>query len=78
MADIAILVAEEYERRVRQTADSRSASLEFDWWKNVPAKMTIGDNEEKIESFMKKFDAKSQFALAISHGFFSAWYTLCS
>ena len=50
MADIAILVAEEYERRVRQTADSKPASLEFDWWKNVPAKLTIGVNEEKIES----------------------------
>ncbi|WZY79762.1 uncharacterized protein LOC106380170 [Brassica napus] len=74
MADIAILVAEEYERRVRQTADSSSASLEFDWWKNVPAKLTmsIGVNEKKIESLIKKFEAKSQFALAISHGFFSA------
>ncbi|KAF8089339.1 hypothetical protein N665_0509s0008 [Sinapis alba] len=73
MADIAILVAEEYERRVKQTADSRSASEEFDWWKNVPAKLTIGVNEKKIESMMKKkFEAKSPFALAISHGFFSA------
>ncbi|CAA7034722.1 unnamed protein product [Microthlaspi erraticum] len=71
MADIALLVAEEYERRVRQTADSRPASVEFDWWKNIPAKMTIGVNEKKIVSFMKKFEAKSQFALAISHGFFS-------
>lgn len=72
MADIALLVVEEYERRVRQTADSRPTSEEFDWWKNFPAKMTTGVSEKKIESFMKKFDAQSQFALAISHGFFSA------
>ncbi|ESQ31352.1 hypothetical protein EUTSA_v10005237mg [Eutrema salsugineum] len=72
MADIAILVAEEYERRVRHTAGSRSASVEFDWWKKFPAKMTVGVNEKKIESLMKKFEAKSQFALAISNGFFSA------
>ncbi|KAF8091205.1 hypothetical protein N665_0451s0018 [Sinapis alba] len=65
MADIAILVVEEYERRVRQLEDSR---------KNVPGKMmTIGVNEKKkIESFMKKFEAKSHFAIAISHGVFSA------
>ncbi|CAN8251549.1 unnamed protein product [Cochlearia groenlandica] len=72
MADIAILVAEEYERRVKMTADSRSALAEFDWWKNIPAKMTLGVNEKKIESFMKNFEAKSEFALAISNGFFSA------
>lgn len=72
MADIAILVAEEYERRVRQTADSGSASAEFNPWKNFPAKMTVGIDKMKIESLMKKFDAKSEFALAISHGFFSA------
>ncbi|KFK28204.1 hypothetical protein AALP_AA8G485800 [Arabis alpina] len=67
MSDIALLVAEEYERRVKQ-----SATEELDLWKNFPAKMTVGINKMKIENFMKKFEAKSEFALAISHGFFSA------
>lgn len=72
MADIAILVAEEYERRMRQTPDSKSVPAEFDWRKIIPARMTVAIDKMKIESLMKSFEAKSQFALAISHGFFSA------
>lgn len=73
MSDIAILVVEEYERRVRQPEDSKTAMVDFDWWKKFPGKlMTVGVHEKKIESFMKKFEAKSQFAIAISHGVFSA------
>ncbi|VVB18098.1 unnamed protein product [Arabis nemorensis] len=72
MADIALLVVEEYERRVKQTPDSTSASTEIDWLKNFPAKMTVGIEKMKIENLMKKFEAKSEFGLAISHGFFSA------
>lgn len=72
MADIAILVAEEYERRMKHPVDSRSAPAEFDWRKIIPAKMTVAIDKMKIESLKKNFEAKSQFALAISHGFFSA------
>ncbi|CAL9244932.1 unnamed protein product [Arabidopsis halleri] len=72
MADIAILVAEEYERRMKHPAGSRSAPAEFDWRKIIPAKMTVAFDKMKIESLKKNFEAKSQFALAISHGFFSA------
>ncbi|KAG5382208.1 hypothetical protein IGI04_033678 [Brassica rapa subsp. trilocularis] len=53
MSDIAILVVEEYERRVRQQEDSKAATVDFDWWKKLPGKMmTIGVDEKKIESFM--------------------------
>lgn len=73
MADIAILVAEEYERRMKHTTvGSRSSPVEFDWRKIIPAKMTIAFDKMKIESLKKNFEAKSEFALAISHGFFSA------
>lgn len=72
MADIAILVAEEYERRMRHTADSKSVPAEFDWRKIIPARMTVAIDKMKIESLMTSFEAKSQFAQAISHGFFSA------
>ncbi|XP_019094184.1 PREDICTED: uncharacterized protein LOC109129815 [Camelina sativa] len=74
MADIAILVAEEYERRMRPTTGSNSATpVEFDWKKIIPAKMTVAINKMKIESLKNNFEAKSHdFALAISHGFFSA------
>lgn len=68
------MVVEEYERRVRQPEDSKVAMVDFDWWKKFPGKMMSigGVNEKKIESFVKKFEAKSQFAIAISHGVFSA------
>ncbi|XP_019088581.1 PREDICTED: uncharacterized protein LOC109127707 [Camelina sativa] len=72
MADIAILVAEEYERRMRHPAGSKSAPAEFDWKKITPAKMAVAIDKMKIESLKNNFETKSHFALAISHGFFSA------
>ncbi|VVB13906.1 unnamed protein product [Arabis nemorensis] len=74
MADIALLVAEEYERRVKLTAEKPSDTAEIGWWNNFPAKMKMfgAEEEKKIESLKRKFDTKSQFALAVSNGFFSA------
>ncbi|ESQ40947.1 hypothetical protein EUTSA_v10015184mg [Eutrema salsugineum] len=74
MADIALLVAEEYERRVKPTAENPSYSAEVGWWNDFPAKMVMSGTEEKkkIESLKRKFETKSQFALAVSNGFFSA------
>lgn len=73
MADIAILLAEEYERRMKLTAEKASTWAEVGWWNDFPAKMTmLGIEANKIKSLMRKFEAKSQFALAVSNGFFSA------
>lgn len=74
MADIALLVAEEYERRVKLTAEKGSNSAEVGWWNDFPAKMKMFGIEEetKIDSLKRKFETKSQFALAVSNGFFSA------
>ncbi|CAL9229790.1 unnamed protein product [Arabidopsis halleri] len=64
-ADIAILVAEECEHKVNLTAEKKSA--EVGWL------MVFGIKEKiKIESLMRKIEAKSQFAVAVSSGFFSA------
>ncbi|XP_019058628.1 PREDICTED: uncharacterized protein LOC109116864 [Tarenaya hassleriana] len=75
MADIAILVAEEYERRLKQTAEEKMSPA-MGYRKNSPetAKkmLTFEDVEKKMESFKRKFEAKSQFALAASCGLFSA------
>ncbi|CAH8281647.1 unnamed protein product [Eruca vesicaria subsp. sativa] len=73
MADIALLVVEEYERRVRLTSEKASHSAEVGGWNDFPAKMKMfGSEVKKIESLKRKFEAKSQFALAVSNGFFSA------
>ncbi|KFK25299.1 hypothetical protein AALP_AA8G094500 [Arabis alpina] len=74
MADIALLVVEEYERRMKLTAVKPSDTVEVGWWNDFPAKMKMfgTDEEKKIESLKRKFDSKSQFALAVSNGFFSA------
>lgn len=65
-ADIAILVAEECEHKVNLTAEKTSNSAEVGWL------MMFGIEEKKIESLMRKFEVKSQFAVAVSSGFFSA------
>ncbi|KAG2300673.1 hypothetical protein Bca4012_012418 [Brassica carinata] len=73
MADIALLVVEEYERRVKLTSEKASNSAEIRGWNDFPARMKMFWSEEKkIESLTRKFEAKSQFALAVSNGFFSA------
>uniref|UniRef100_A0A1J3GXY5 Uncharacterized protein n=2 Tax=Noccaea caerulescens TaxID=107243 RepID=A0A1J3GXY5_NOCCA len=73
MTDIALLVAEEYERKVKLTAEKGSSSAEVGWWNDFPAKMRmVGIEEKNIEGLKRKFDTKSQFALAVSNGFFSA------
>ncbi|CAE6093610.1 unnamed protein product [Arabidopsis arenosa] len=65
-ADIAILVAEECEQKANLTAEKASDSAEVGWL------MVFDIKEKKIESLMRKFEAKSQFAVAVSSGFFSA------
>ncbi|XP_019097789.1 PREDICTED: uncharacterized protein LOC109131357 [Camelina sativa] len=73
MADIAILVVEEYERKMKLMAKKASISAEVGLCNNFPAKMTsFGVEEDMIKSLKRKFEAKSQFALAVSNGFFSA------
>lgn len=74
MADIALLVVEEYERMVKLKSEKASNSAEVGGWNYFPARMKMfGSEEKKIESSLKrKFEAKSQFALAVSNGFFSA------
>lgn len=73
MTDIALLVAEEYERRVKQTAEKGSSSAEVGWRSYFSGKMMMfGIQERNIEGLKRKFDTKSQFALAVSNGFFSA------
>ncbi|EOA21860.1 hypothetical protein CARUB_v10002330mg [Capsella rubella] len=73
MADIAILVVEEYERMVKLKAHKASVSAEVGRWNDSPANMTsFGIEENKIKSLKRKLEAKSQFALAVSNGFFSA------
>ncbi|KAF8115768.1 hypothetical protein N665_0025s0218 [Sinapis alba] len=68
MADIALLVVEEYERRVKLTSEKASNSAEVGGWIDFPARMKMFGSE----SLKRKFEAKSQFALAVSNGFFSA------
>ncbi|KAL9278995.1 hypothetical protein AtEden1_Chr5g0092731 [Arabidopsis thaliana] len=65
-ADIAILVADECKQKVHTTAEKASNTAEVGWL------MMFGIEEKKIESLMRKFEAKSQFAVAVSSGFFSA------
>lgn len=72
-ADIAVFVAEEYDGKVKRPAEKASNSTEVGWWNKFPAKMNMFRIEEKkIESLSRIFEAKSQFAVAISNGVFSA------
>lgn len=74
MADIALLVVEEYERRLKLTSEKASNSAEIGGWNDFPARMKMfgSDQEKRMESLKRKLEAKSQFALAVSNGFFSA------
>ncbi|XP_019056985.1 PREDICTED: uncharacterized protein LOC109116285 [Tarenaya hassleriana] len=67
MADIAILVAEEYEKREKKTAEEKASPVMVHL-RDLPATA----KKKMIESFEKKFEAKSQFALAASSCSFSA------
>ncbi|WCJ31813.1 hypothetical protein M5689_013271 [Euphorbia peplus] len=71
MADIAILVAEEYERRIKSSSTSNNGDhdhlLEIKWISNLKAM------EEKVQ-LVKKWvmEPKSEITVAASNGFFSA------
>lgn len=82
MADIAILVAEEYERRVKNSKKNdeeidlvssvsvMAKRLDVSSWVMNYNKKIIG--EEKMELAKWFFEPKSQIGLAASSGFFSA------
>lgn len=75
MADIAILVAEEYERRVKSSRKVDEASTDLSSCVSVLAQTLqkkIG--QEKMEFLVKwvKEEPRSQISLEASNGFFSA------
>lgn len=80
MADIAILVAEEYERRVKNSRKLSKASdseMEVVNWvsflaQNVKDKVRVRVSEENIEIPKWILEPKSQVGVAASNGFFSA------
>ena len=77
MSDIAILVAEEYERRVKNSrkAAGGEGDMEINWVSCASVlaqsiKNNIG--KEKMELLKLVMEPRSQVSLAASNGFFSA------
>ncbi|OAY33348.1 uncharacterized protein LOC110630340 [Manihot esculenta] len=74
MADIAIMVAEEYERRIK---DSRKVSADSDmkvgnWISFLSQSVNNKVRLQNIEDVKWVFQPKTQVALAASNGLFSA------
>ncbi|EEF28457.1 uncharacterized protein LOC8263583 [Ricinus communis] len=78
MADIAMLVAEEYERRVKNSrkASADNGEVEINWVSCVSLATQSLKNkfmQENIELIAKwVLEPKTQIGLAASNGFFSA------
>ncbi|KAE9449965.1 hypothetical protein C3L33_18142, partial [Rhododendron williamsianum] len=81
MADIAMLVAEEYERRVKNSRKIGGENEEIDLFSSVSVlargvewsswiNRNIG--EEKMELVKKAMEPRSQIGVAAVNGFFSA------
>jgi len=70
MSDIAILVAEEYERRVKILKKSGGGSGEIDLLSSVS--VMVSRLKEKKQVFQKVLEPKTQIAMAASDSFFSA------
>lgn len=85
MADIAMLVAEEYERRIkiasRKTADDDAASVAVVVSAGSVANLAVQKLREmnlamvnKTEDAFKSIEPRSRLGLAAFSGFFSAWF----
>ncbi|CAJ1938021.1 unnamed protein product [Sphenostylis stenocarpa] len=70
MSDIAILVAEEYERRVKSLKKSGSGGAEIDLASCVS--VMVSSLKEKKQLVQWTLEPKTQFAMAASASFFSA------
>ncbi|CAL5214472.1 unnamed protein product [Lathyrus oleraceus] len=77
MSDIAMLVAEEYERRVKSLKTIAAASdggavktweVDMSWFSLMVSKL----KEEKKQLVQSVLEPKTQFAVAASNSFFSA------
>ncbi|PON65262.1 hypothetical protein PanWU01x14_117790 [Parasponia andersonii] len=80
MTDIAILVAEEFERRVSHSHSRKDVGIEakqetrsmVSWVSMVAQSVKDRIGDENMEFFKHVFDPKTQIGLAASDGFFSA------
>ena len=78
MSDIAMLVAEEYERRaksLRKDGAVRAGDIGMVSCASVLAsrlKEKIGEEKMKLVKWVSEFEPKSQFGIAASDSFFSA------
>ncbi|KDP35203.1 hypothetical protein JCGZ_09362 [Jatropha curcas] len=75
MADIAILVAEEYERRVKNSRKGSGADtkIEVNWVSSISERVKNFKVEQENLEIVKWFlDPKTQIGVAASNGFFSA------
>ncbi|XAR73327.1 hypothetical protein NMG60_11007256 [Bertholletia excelsa] len=81
MADIAMLVAEEYERRVKNSRKNGDGSQEIDIFSSFSVLTRKNDGstrlesifgEEKMEFLRRVVQPKSQIGVAAFDGFFSA------
>ncbi|KAK7824500.1 hypothetical protein CFP56_034294 [Quercus suber] len=77
MADIAILVAEEYERRVKDARKAGGAKGEYEidivsYASSLALRVKTKIGNQKMELFKWVLEPKTQIGLAASCGFFSA------
>ncbi|BAT73352.1 hypothetical protein LR48_Vigan01g022500 [Vigna angularis] len=70
MSDIAILVAEEYERRVKILKKNGGAGGEIDLLSSVS--VMVSGLKEKKQLLQRVLEPKTQLAMAASDSFFSA------
>ncbi|AET04563.1 hypothetical protein MtrunA17_Chr8g0382821 [Medicago truncatula] len=75
MSDIAMLVAEEYERRVKSLKNAGGAAAVETWEINMSSCYSLFVSklkEEKRQLVQSVLEPKTQFAIAASNNFFSA------
>uniref|UniRef100_A0A7N0T912 Uncharacterized protein n=1 Tax=Kalanchoe fedtschenkoi TaxID=63787 RepID=A0A7N0T912_KALFE len=77
MADIAMLVAEEHERRIKHSRrrlgdDDEEEKLSFASRVSIMKRVEEKIGEDKVEGMNWVLEPRSDFSLAASNGFFSA------
>ncbi|TYJ46897.1 hypothetical protein E1A91_A02G151100v1 [Gossypium mustelinum] len=72
MADIALLVAEDYERRVRASRNKQEEIDLVSWVAKLGQKVNIKFGQQRIEAIQLAFEPKTQIGIAAFNGTFSA------
>ncbi|KAH1113788.1 hypothetical protein J1N35_007166 [Gossypium stocksii] len=72
MADIALLVAEDYEKRVRVSRNKQAEIDLVSWVAKLGQKVKIKFGQQSIEAIQLAFEPKTQIGIAAFDGAFSA------